>query len=169
MVDRKKICLDFYSLCRNGNSGVKEGLNQFFYSELLRKVWSSFEAFLALNFPAKKPYKMRENYSKEYESKFFSWSFSDDYKVSLRSLITLSPVKDESPIYSSEPYFLNKTSSLCELLNYLYRIRSNLDHGAKNLLDNTSLGQRDRDLVEHGFKVTFNILEKTLLYKGWIS
>lgn len=168
MTDRKQICLDYYYQCRKKNSGTKEGLNRLFYAGLLREIWSAFEAFLGLEFPAHKPWKMQEDYAKEYEKVFVKWTFSTAYTDSLKELIRLSPVKDESPKNPFPPLDLSNSSSFYEIIRYLYRIRSNLDHGAKNLLSDTPEGQRDRELVEHGFKVTFEILEKTLLNEKWI-
>ena len=163
MNERETTCRTYFSLAKKKNSEPRGGLNNQFFAEGLREIWTAFDAYLAWKFPAEHNRKMQEDYAKAYQEKFSSWPKSDKYTKSIDQLEKLVPVKDMSPITSRKDATLDDKYDLDEILYLLYRIRSNLDHGAKNLEGDTENAERNRQLVEYGFFVTYEILERTLI------
>ena len=87
---------------------------------------------------------------------------SGSFKKSLEKLCELCPIEDMRPLNSEQPNKINDPSDLFEILDVSYRIRSNLDHGSKELEDETKYGNRNRELVKYSLRVTYEILEKVL-------
>ena len=105
----------------------------------------------------------RTNFATKYNSTFLSFGKSDSLKGAIKRLKELSPVEDNSKVNPKSPISLNDENSLTEILEISYRVRSNLDHGSKDLERADSIGSRNRDLVEFAFKATFEILEWALI------
>lgn len=168
MDERETTCITYYNYAKEKIGGLRNGFDKQFFAKGLRDVWTSFDAFLGLKFPDKNNTEMRRKFSAHYQSLFENWSMPDMFKESLKKLCELAPVRDTSPIDPRPDIPLNNLDNLFEILQLCYRVRSNLDHGGKDLENEGELGKRNRALVEHSFKVTFIILEKTLLNEGII-
>ncbi len=143
--------------------GLRNGFDKHFFADGLKDIWMAFDAFLGWRFPAGSNREMRKKFSEEYQDIFEQWKMSDRFRKSLKILCDLSPVIDTSPKNPRDPIWIENPSNLFEVLELCYRIRSNLFHGGKDLETKEKHGKRNRQLVEHSFKVTFEILEKTLL------
>jgi len=169
MNERETICKTYFLRARKRIIGLRRGFDKQFYAEGLREIWSALDACLNWKFPANTNREMREFYSDKYQKIFENWSMSDMFKESLEILSKLVPVKDMSSVNPRPDVELGDKNDLFEILQLSYRIRSNLDHGAKDLESDSDVGIRNRELVEHSFKVTYEILERTLLHESIIS
>ncbi|MEK6852635.1 MAG: hypothetical protein AABX59_02030 [Nanoarchaeota archaeon] len=168
MDERESVCREFFGLSKKRISGLRSDLRKEFYSEGLREIWTAFDAFLGWKYPAVSNKLMRERFSKDFQSVFNSLKKSDMFIESFDILVKLSPVQDMAPVNPKPDLPLTSASDLIEILNYSYRIRSNLDHGGKDLFGNSASAERNRQLVEHAFKVTYETLEKTLSHNQLI-
>jgi len=164
MDERESAFRTYFELARKKTRGAIEGLNKQFYAERLREIWSAFDGFLGWRFfDPNTQKKERENFVKKYQALFIGWKMSDQFKESLIKLKSMSPVTN---MKTGKDVVLNDTSNLLEILDLAYAVRSNLDHGAKDLQRDDKIGVRNRELVEHSFKVTYEILEKTSVNEG---
>ena len=161
--ERESIIKTYFTSAKKRISGSVEGLNKQFFAEGLIDIWIAFDAFLNLKFwVANSP---KGGYSTNYRSSFNKWKKSDRFNESLKKLIELSPVDDEEPNRHRhrEPKILDDKTNLFQIMQFSYRIRSNLFHVGKNLEGDSRKAERNRQLTEHAFKVTYEILENTLL------
>lgn len=162
MNEREQVCKDYYFRVRKKLSGPIDGSDRQFFAANLREMWSSFEAYLGWKFPATSPKKMKENFCDEYQKYFKDWKMSDSFKESLKKLSEHCPIEDMRPINPEDSMTINDLNKLLDILQVCYRVRSNLDHGSKELVSDTPQGIRNRELVEYTLRITFEILEKTL-------
>jgi len=133
-----------------------------YYAEGLAEIWGAFDSFLGLKFPARSNNRMRQLLCEKYQSIYSTWGWSDNCRESLKRLQQLAPVPDMSPVKPQEDAILNDTNNLLEILNFSYRVRSNLYHGGF-ILDGESLtASKNRELVEHSLRVTFEIFGRIL-------
>ena len=144
-------------------NGVIGGFDKQFYADGLKEIWQSFDAFLGLNFPDKSNSGMRKKFVQKYQSLFLDWKMSDRFRDAVTRLRASGELNDMTPGGSKSPIKIKDTTNLLELLNFSYRVRSNLNHGSKDLEDESDKGRRNRALVEFSFKITFEILEKVLM------
>lgn len=163
MNEREEVCKNNFLRVRKRLSGSVDESDRQFFATSLREIWSSFEGYLSWKFPEKSPRKMRKSFSGIYQKLFESWIMSDYFKKSLEKLYELCPVEDMRPIDPEPPKELEDKTDLFEILDVNYRIRSNLDHGSKELESETEIGTRNRELVECALRTTYEILEKVLL------
>jgi len=91
-----------------------------------------------------------DNCLKKVRSDFWESSETQSW---LNSLKQLSPVEDMRPNHRGEYTNLNDINNLEEVVKYIYQIRCNLFHGAKN-----PMNDRDANLVEFS----------GLLLKKWV-
>jgi hypothetical protein len=162
MSERIEVCKTCFLLAKKRNSGLRSGLNDRFYANGLKEVWEAFDALLGERYNAKTEKDMRKKFSNIYQSDFINWKTSDQFKESLNKLASLSPVKN---MKTGIDILLSDIRELFQVLNFCYAIRSNLFHGAKDLIGTTSHAKRNRELVEYAFKVTYEILEIILPYE----
>lgn len=167
--EREKVCKNYFFRAKKKLSVPADESDKEFIDVCLRETWSSFEAYLGWKFPEEYPKKMRRSFSSSYQKLFEGWNMSESFKESLNELCKLCPVKDMRPRKPELPKTINDPSKLFEILEVSYRIRSNLDHGSKELISETKNGIRNRQLVECSLKVTHEILEKVLLYEKIIQ
>lgn len=137
-----------------------------YYAEGLAEIWAAFDCFLGENFPARFNSQMRALLCGKYQSIYPQWKGSDSFRESLARLQQLAPVPDMSPVKPREPATLNDTGNLSEILNLSYRVRSNLHHGGFILEGESIAATKNRELVEHSLRVTFEILGKILRNEG---
>ena len=78
------------------------------------------------------------------------------FKESIKILQKESPVTN---MENNRVIPLTNPTDLKEILTFAYVPRGNLIHGEKDLLMDNQQGQRNRDLVEHSFKVVHEILQ----------
>ncbi len=161
--ERKNNIVTYFLRARKKFIGTKSGLDNQFYAEGLKDVWHSFDAFLGLNFPAQNNKEMRIKFVKKYQSIFEKWNMSDTFNDSVKRLKAFGKLYDMSPIRPKPLLEIKDINNLSEILEFSFRIRSNLNHGSKDLESDNEKGRINRDLVEFSFKVTFEILEKTLM------
>ncbi len=71
-----------------------------------------------------------------------------------------SPVKNMD---NNRLFYINSIDNLEEIINFCFVVRGNLVHSEKDLVRKDEIGKRNRDLVEHSFKVLHEILQKAML------
>lgn len=169
MDERQQTYKTYFLLARRRYCGLRDGTNRQFFAEGLKDIWTSFEAYLGLKFPNTDNRAMQRDYADAFQYEFSGWQKSSRCRESLKQLQILASVKDMSPVNPRRDATLNNVDDLNELIFYLYRIRSNLIHGGKELEGDTSEAVRNRDLVEHAFNVTYEVLEKTLISEHMID
>ena len=84
------------------------------------------------------------------------------FKDCVKRLKIFGWLHDMSPIRPRRRIRINDVNNLLEILEFSYRVRSNLNHGSKDLESETEKAKSNRGLVEFSFKVAYEILEKTL-------
>jgi len=160
--ERKENCLTYFLRAKKRITGLKDGFDKQFYAEGLKDIWQSFDAFLGLNFPDQSNKQMKVKFANKYQQLFEKWKKSDMFNDVVRRLRASGKLYDMSPIKPKQPIEIKNIQSLLEILEFSYRVRSNLNHGSKDLESEDDRGRRNRALVEFSFKATFEILEKTL-------
>ena len=169
MNEREEVCKNNFLRVRDRLSDPVDGFDKQFFAIGLRELWSSFEAYLGWKFPASTVKDMRESFANNYQGLFKKWHVSDSFNKNLERLHHLCPVKDMQPANPGSPKTINDPGNLLEILDVSYRVRSNLDHGGKVLESETENGIRNRELVECSLRITYEILEKTLLIEKIIQ
>jgi hypothetical protein len=167
--ERQESCKTYFHRARKKIIGTVEGLNKQFYADGLRDVWTAFDAFLGWKYPDNNNKAMRNKYTTVYQSIFEKWRMSDIFNSAILKLKELSPIEDMNPRNPRPPISLTDIKDLNEILEICYRIRSNLNHGSKALELDDERGIRNRALVEHAFRVSYEILEKTLINEKVIN
>lgn len=130
-----------------------EDFDKQFFANGLTDVWASLDAIIGLKFSNIK------KFYQQYQSFFETCHKSDVFHNSLEKLVNLSPVQN---MKTEKLIHLRDKTNLQELLLFSYAVRGNLHHGRKDLESETIINTRNKELVEHSFKVTYEILEKTL-------
>lgn len=167
MNERELACISYFLRVEKRLSGLRrDSFNKQFFAEGLREIWSSFDGCLSWKFPDKTPRKMRRKLCSIYQPVFENWAMSDTFKDSLNRLQKLCPVIDMRPVKPEQPISINNPKNLFEILEVSYRVRSNLDHGGKDLESDTQEATRNRELVEFSLRVTHEILRKVLTREG---
>lgn len=156
--ESKESCLAHYSLANKKIINAKSGLDRFYYSNGLKDVWTAFEAFLGYKgYKGKVRMKIRDFSADASNIKLFStWNRTSLFKESIGILQKESPVTN---MENNRVIPLTNSDDLKEILTFAYVPRGNLIHGEKDLLMDNKQGQRNRDLVEHSFKVVHEILQ----------
>lgn len=158
--EREQACKTFFARARERIVGCKDELDNHFFAEGLRDVWSSFDALLALKFPDGNTNRdRRESFTTKYQNTFSSWRKTDVFNDGVNILMKLSPVQDMN---TGKKYSIKDPENLLELLNFSYAVRGNLTHGSKHLEGDTPECIRNKALVEYSFNMTFDILEQAL-------
>jgi len=157
-VESKESCLAHYSLANKKIIDAKSGLDRFYYSNGLKDVWTAFEAFLGYRgYNGKVWMKIRDFSADASNIKLFStWNRTSLFKESIGILQKESPVTN---MENNRVIPLTNSDDLKEILTFAYVPRGNLIHGEKDLLMDNNHGQRNRNLVEHSFKVVHEILQ----------
>lgn len=161
--ERQESCKTYFYRARKKILGTVEGLNKQFYADGLIDIWKAFDAFLGWKYPNINNREMRNDFTSVYQSIFEKWHMSDIFNSSISRLKELSPIEDMKPRNPKPSISLTNIKDLNEILNICYRIKSNLNHGSKALESNSESGVRNRSLVESAFRVSYEILEKTLI------
>lgn len=156
--ESKESCLAHYSLANKRIINTKSGLDRFYYANGLKDVWTAFEAFLGYKgYKGKVWMKIRDFSTDALNIKRFStWDKTSLFKESIGILQRESPVTN---MENKKVIPLTNPNDLKEILTFAYVPRGNLIHGEKDLLMDNKQGQRNRDLVEHSFKVVHEILQ----------
>lgn len=160
MNERENALKTYFLLARKRITGTRSGFNKQFYAEGLREIWSAFDAYLGWNFPARTEREQRLLFYSKYQKFFGQWKKSNQFKESLLRLVNLSPVRN---MKTQKDSFLTNKDDLLQILDFSYVVRSNLSHGAKDLESENTTGVRNRELVEHCFKIDYEILERVLI------
>ncbi len=161
--ERKENCLTYFIRARKRISGLNDGFDKQFYADGLKEIWQSFDAYLGLNFPDQSNKQMRVKFCKNYQTLFEHWRKSDVFKDAVLRLRASGRLYDMSPINPKKTIEIKDIQNLLEILEFSYRVRSNLNHGSKDLEREDEKGRRNRALVEFSFKATYEILENTLM------
>lgn len=161
MEDYKEICLTYYRRANKRIITLVSGLDELYYVNGLYDVWTSLEAYL--NFRGYK--KNRSKFAQDYNFLFERWKRTSLFNQSIKILIAESPVQNMD---TKKDFYLTDDKDLRKILDFAFVPRGNLIHGDKGLLKRDKEGQRNRNLVEHSFKVIHEILEMFLLNEGWI-
>ncbi|MEK6915147.1 MAG: hypothetical protein AABW89_01240 [Nanoarchaeota archaeon] len=165
MAESKEACLTHYKRANKKIIGLRDGLDKLFYAEGLRDIWTAFDGFLDHKGYSGNNRNKREKFAQAHQIMFNNWNKTDLFKNSIKILIKESPVVN---VENNKVFYLNSEKDLNEILNFCYVPRGNLNHGAKDLERDDSIGQRNMNLVEHSFKVVHEILQIVLLNEGLI-
>ncbi len=161
--EREDACKTYFLRSRKRIVGTKKGLDPHFFADGLRDIWSSFDALLTWKFAEGTNQDRRKRFAEKYQQEFPNWRKTDLFTESVLILMKHSPVENMD---NGRKYNLTNQTELLQILDFSYAIRSNLNHGAKHLIGDTPEAKRNRELVEHSFKVTYDILEKILPEEG---
>lgn len=157
--------LEYYRRANKRIINLKRDLDKLYYAEGLRDICTAFEGFLKYKGYTGSNKDKIKKFSSSFNVSFKSWSKTDLLKESLKILILRSPVQN----MDNKRWFpINHEDNLEEIINFCFVSRGNLVHCEKDLLRNDDIGQRNRDLVEHSFKILHEILQKALLDEGMI-
>jgi len=161
--ERKENIVTYYLRAKKRYIGLNKGLDKQFYAEGLKDVWHSFDAFLGLNFPKQDNKLMQIEYCRIYQPIFEKWKKSDEFVDSVKRLRVFGKLQDMKPVRPKHPIEIENIDNLLEIIEFSFRVKSNLNHGSKDLESENEAGKINRFLVERCFKVTFEILERTLI------
>jgi hypothetical protein len=163
MNEREEACKTYFNLAKKKIVGLRKGLDNQFYAYGLRDVWSSFDGLLGLKFTDINQKEELKKFNLKYNLIWIDWRMSDQFKKSLLKMKKFSPIMN---MKNGKIINFDDEKNLLEILTFCYGIRSNLNHGAKDLERQDDLGVKNRELVENALKVTYEILEKALPLEG---
>ena len=165
--EREGVLITCFNRARKRITGVRnDSFNKHYYAEGLVEIWAAFDAFLAMKFPAPNNTEMRSLLCLKYQPIFERWKKSDNYEKSISRVQELSPIKDMSPQNPRKDARLDDKNNLSDILYASYRVRSNYDHGGKLLEGSGPVTSRNRELIEHSLRVTYEILDRILRNEG---
>ncbi len=167
MSESKQSCLTHYERAHKKFVGTTRNLDVLFYADGLRDIWTAFEAFMSFKGYIGKPRIKIRDFSQDANNVtiFSNWKRTTTFNESIAILKKQSPVKN---MENGRLIYLNNIDNLTEILNFAYSPRGNQIHGAKDVTSNDIEGQRNRNLVEHSFKVVHEILQLFMLKEGLI-
>ena len=164
---KKDLINAFMSEAKTKN-GINKGMNNNYNLAIgLVDVSISFEAFINELLPSEKSiFKKREKFSTDYQlvfeqnkAVFMNWANSLKRELDNNGMLI-----DMTP-QSTRPHIgINNPDSLSEIIEVVYRVRSNLVHGSKDLTEG-----RSKILIENSFKFLYNLLDIILRKEGIIS
>ncbi len=163
--EREDACKTYFLRARKRVVGCRDGLDKLFFADGLRDIWSSFDALLSWKFPAGNNTDQRKLFAKKHQSTFPDWCKTDLFNAGVQILLSRSPVENMD---NGKKIQLTDARNLLQILDFSYTVRSNLNHGAKHLEGDSPECVRNRELVEHSFKLTYDILEQALEKEGII-
>ena len=151
----------------SGKINLKRGLSKYPYPETYDKavglveVMISFEAFINILQPNEsKIWKKREFFCSTYQNLFmmFKDSCKDWLKALKKELDNNGDLIDMTPPPKTRPSIrINNQDSLYEIVEIIYRVRSNMVHGNKTLNS-----ERNQILIINSFHLAYNILNHIL-------
>jgi len=162
-------CINLFNKARKRVRGTVNGMNPYFYADGLKEIWESFEGYLNYKYPAASATQKIDRFTQAYDSKFRKWTLSDDTKNAIRRLKELSPIKCNKPVNPGPDRHIYDEKDVKQVTLACWRVRSNLDHGTKDLERQDDVGVRNRDLVENAFKAVYGIVEKVLFEEGIVT
>ncbi len=174
MSEFKESCLTHYARAHKRFIGTKKDLDVLFYSDGLRDIWTAFEAFMSFKGFTGRPWIKIRDFSQEAGNVtiFSNWNRTTMFSQSIVILKRESPVKNEENgklVYLNNiDNLINNIDNLREVLVFTYAPRGNQIHGAKDVTLDGTQGQRNRNLIEHSFKVVHEILQLFLQKEGLI-
>ncbi len=159
MIELIKLFMSEASAKQNLKKGLGKNPNPEAYDKAvgLVSVMVPFEAMIGLMSPTEsRIWKQREFFCSTYQDLFLT--FKDSCNVWIEALfkeLENQPLIDMTPAPKTRPSIrINDKSNLLEIIEVLYRVRSNLVHGNKTL--NSS---RNIVLIINSFHLMYNILD----------
>jgi len=144
---------------KSPSSGYSEG---FFYSDNLIFCFIAYEAYVFGKFQKAQMAENRRELSQSFQQLFeesINKNAPDDLKEALAGLkkeIDKSPLQDMTPNSTRASLELPNKKDLDRVLEIIYRVRSNLLHGGKEL------NQRDIDLIKSSYIILYHIMTRIL-------
>lgn len=161
---REGIVKENMQRARKDYVGLKPGFNRGdFYTDNFNRCWRAFDAFISSEFPDHQVGNRIKAFVKYYGSWYkaiYPTTFSDLFKESIDALSKTSVI-DMTPNSKRQPLTINNKADLKEVIDIIYRIRCNLEHGGKQMVE-----ERNIDLVESSFYLIYEIMEKICIKEG---
>jgi hypothetical protein len=158
--------LEHYKRANKKIIGLRRDLDDFYYAEGLRDVCTAFEGFLKYKGHKGSNKDKIHKFSISFTNLFRNWGKTNLFNESIQILISKSPVQN---MENNKLFSINNPNDLEDIINFCFVPRGNLNHAEKSLLRDDEIGKRNRDLVEHSFKVLHEILQKAMLEGGLIK
>lgn len=160
MTEILSTCLEHYRRANKKIINLRSGTDKLYYAQGLRDICTALEGFLKHKGYTGSNRDKMEKFASDFEVGFKNWEKTSLFKESIDILLSESPVEnmDNGKIFS-----LTSPDDLADILNFTHVPRGNLVHCKKDLLRDDEVGQRNRNLVEHSFKVLHEILQKAML------
>ena len=158
---REGIVKENMQRARKDYVGLKPGFNRGeFYAENFNRCWRAFDAFICSEFPNNQVGKRIEAFVKQFES-WYKTNYPDGLSSRFRESIDIMSryeIIDMTPHSKRKPVTISNKDNLKEVIDVIYRIRCNLEHGGKQMTEDKNI-----ILVENGFYLLYEILEKILV------
>ena len=136
--------------------GIRSGINFEFNDAIgLVEVSVAFEAFIDELKKVKSIWKKRKNFSSKYQD-FFEQKkecVKEEIKA-LKEELEDYPLEDMAANTALDPIKINDENNLGEIIEVVYRVRSNLVHGSKSLTT-----PRNRILISNSFHFLYGFME----------
>jgi len=161
---REGIVKENLQRARKDYVGLKPGFNRGdFYADNFNRCWRAFDAFINSEFPNNKVSRRIDSFVKQYENWYkadYPDKFSSRFRESVDALSETS-IQDMTPNSNRNSVIIKNKNSLREVIDVIYRIRCNLDHGGKQMSED-----RNISLVENSFYLLYEIMEKVCAKEG---
>lgn len=158
---REKIVKENMQRAKKDYVGLKPSFNRGeFYAENFNRCWRAFEAYNCSEFPNSQVNERNGAFVKQFEAWYESsylTTFSSRFKESI-DFLSHTFIEDMNPNSRKQPIGIKNKNELKEIIDVIYRIRCNLEHGGKLMDEN-----RNILLVENGFYVLYEILENVCI------
>ncbi len=159
---RKEIIKSFMQEARKKHVGTRRGFNNEHYEAIgLVETCVAFEAFITELLFQAKIYQRRNKFYEDYEESFkVKLSGYNEEITALkteldeRALENMSPIFTDSPQPWQLPIKINELDNFKEIIEVIYRVRSNLVHGSKSLTTT-----RNKILIGNSFHLLFKIMD----------
>lgn len=135
---------------------IKSGLNPIFNDSIgLVEVCVAFEAFINGLLYSGSIFKKRENFSIIYQPKLnLHEKALEKWIIELKKELDKMPLENMTPNSNKPLISISNLTNLKEIIEVVYRVRSNLVHGSKSLDS-----QRNGVLISNSFHFLYSFLE----------
>jgi len=155
---RLKIIENELENAKRSHAGLKPGFNLGeFYASKFNACWRAFDAYLNFKFNCDVVQTRLDEFKRKYRDwyKHSYFSFSDRFRT---AVTTLSEYQVEDMRHKPKPPItISDRTDLDEIIEVIYRVRCNLEHGGKLMTEDKNV-----ILVENSGDVLYELMERIM-------
>lgn len=160
---RKEIIKIFMDSCRKKHTGLKSGFHQDISDAVsFVQVSVAFEAFINELLHTRSIKRKREEFCRKYKDSFEKYQNGLNEEIqALKNELEDFSLEDMTPDSDRPAIKIDDEKNLTEIVEVIYRVRSNLVHGSK-----TVSSSRNKVLISNSFAFLFKLLDNIFKDEG---